>query len=633
VAGRRMRSVLVTLALAGGALGASALAGNPMLNTASAAGGSQLAPLGTVPVPMPTNLSDYVRDKAAAIRLGKALFWDMQAGSDGNTACATCHFSAGADSRSRNTINPKGPWSGTYPNYQLTAADFPLHRLSDPANRDSTVTFDTPAVVGSQGVQPSHFTGIVAGSQVDGQTPDGPDPVFSIHGINVRRVTGRQAPPVVNAVFNSRNFWDGRAQNEFNGVNPFGDRDPNARVAAVDASGNVSLVRITNIRNASLASQAVGPPGNPVEMSADGRSLKDIGKKLVGLTPLGRQMVSPTDSVLGPLANTSGTGLTTKYGALVKAAFQPRWWQSSKLLSIDSSGNTTVIPKHKRLAGNEYTMMQYNWSLFWGLAINLYESTLVSDQTPVDRYLAGDTTALTKQEVRGLGLFESGKTNCSTCHAGAELTAASVSNIEANGATDTFDKNGVISTFDRGFVDVGVRPTAEDAGNGGLDPFGNSLSIARRSGASNLAVDGAMKVPSLRNVALTAPYFRNGGQLTLEQVVQFYNRGGDFVNANTHPAIKPLGLSAGDQAALVAFLKALTDQRVVTQSAPFDHPQLYVPNGHLWSVPNTDLQDDGTGSGRAADNFVVIPATGAGGGAALNRFPDPGMPGSPPLAH
>src|SRR5687767_11641951 len=58
--------------------------------------------LATVRVPEPADLAAYVADKGAAIALGKALFWDMQIGSDGKTACATCHFNAGADSRTRN---------------------------------------------------------------------------------------------------------------------------------------------------------------------------------------------------------------------------------------------------------------------------------------------------------------------------------------------------------------------------------------------------------------------------------------------------------------------------------------------------------------------------------------------------
>src|SRR5690349_13404810 len=52
---------------------------------------------GTVPATVPPNLSPYIQDVPAAIRLGKALFWDMQVGSDGVTACASCHYRAGAD--------------------------------------------------------------------------------------------------------------------------------------------------------------------------------------------------------------------------------------------------------------------------------------------------------------------------------------------------------------------------------------------------------------------------------------------------------------------------------------------------------------------------------------------------------
>src|SRR6202000_3429289 len=57
-------------------------------------------------VPLPPNLADFVKDKQTAIRLGKALFWDMQVGSDGVQACASCHFRAGADPRSKNQLSP-----------------------------------------------------------------------------------------------------------------------------------------------------------------------------------------------------------------------------------------------------------------------------------------------------------------------------------------------------------------------------------------------------------------------------------------------------------------------------------------------------------------------------------------------
>src|SRR3954453_18035323 len=64
------------------------------------------APLKTVPVPEPSTLMNFVKDRKAAINLGKALFWDMQVGSDGMQACATCHFHAGADHRIKNNVNP-----------------------------------------------------------------------------------------------------------------------------------------------------------------------------------------------------------------------------------------------------------------------------------------------------------------------------------------------------------------------------------------------------------------------------------------------------------------------------------------------------------------------------------------------
>lgn len=89
-----------------------------------------------------------------------------------------------------------------------------------------------------------------------------------------------------------------------------------------------------------------------------------------------------------------------------------------------------------------------------------------------------------------------------------------------------------------------------------------NISVSSRQ---RIAADGAFKVLGLRNVELTAPYFHNGGQSNLEQVVEFYNRGGDFHQeniANLNPDIRNLNLSAENKADLVAFLKSPTDERV-----------------------------------------------------------------------
>src|SRR5262249_28380522 len=140
-------------------------------------------------------------------------------------------------------------------------------------------------------------------------------------------VTQRNTPTVINAVFYFRNFWDGRASNIFTGLTPFGDSDPRANV--VSASKGAESVRI---ENSSLASQAVGPPLSNVEMSYDGRTWPEIGKRMLGLRPLALQNVSSDDSVLGPYVNASGRGLlpSLTYLSLVQTAFQPDYWNLSE---------------------------------------------------------------------------------------------------------------------------------------------------------------------------------------------------------------------------------------------------------------------------------------------------------------
>jgi cytochrome c peroxidase len=584
------------------------------------------APLGRVPVPEPPNLAQFVKDKAAAIRLGKALFWDMQVGSDGFTACATCHFHAGADNRDKNSINPghDGIFQVKGPNETYLAADFPFHQRQEPADiQASPVLRDTDDVVGSQGVKLAQFLDIVV-SGADLGLPLA-DPVFNVSPVkpntdpanNTRQVTGRNAPSVINAIFNYANFWDGRANNIFNGMNPFGPADPDA---GVWFNENGTLVkRPVALRNASLASQATEPPLNSVEMSCLGRTFPEVGMKLLTLTPLGMQTVHPGDSVLGPRSMgvlqpdgrvAGDRGISGSYEQMIKDAFQDILWNSTDSVSM------------------RFSQMEANFSLFFGLAIQLYEATLVSDQTPFDRFLAGDQGALTDQQKLGFDTFY-GAGRCADCHVGAELTSASVSasRFLNNGLNELiqfmFGSNGLPLIYDEGYYNVAVRPTMEDLGRGGKAPFTNPLTGAAfplsysrlavlQTGGKlpfataalpplvapdvRAAVDGAFKTPGLRNVELTAPYFHNGGALTLDEVVQTFNRGGNFPMANIdnlHPAIKPsdlLQFTTDRDQALVAFLKALTDDRVRNESAPFDHPELFVPNGDpdvIW-LPATD---------------------------------------------
>src|SRR5688500_6910380 len=266
------------------------LAAGAMFDARTASG--QVPPLSALSIPRPSNLGDYVRDEKAAEVLGKALFWDMQVGSDGVQACATCHFRAGADPRAKNQVRPgllrvtfrgngtvvpdpdRDFSAGTAsqgPNYTLKPSDFPFRKLVDPKNRESAITPNSNNVVSSLGVH----HGIYCQNAQPGPDPDG----FRVADANVRRVEPRNTPTMINAVFNHRNFWDMRAQNIFNGVNPFGLRDASASLYRADNPNNPQKVQV-RLENASLASQAVGPPTNRFEMSVDGRIFPDVGRAL-----------------------------------------------------------------------------------------------------------------------------------------------------------------------------------------------------------------------------------------------------------------------------------------------------------------------------------------------------------------
>ena len=170
--------------------------------------------LRAVAVSEPPNLGEFVKDRAAAIRLGKALFWDMQLGSDGIHACASCHFRAGADPRSKNQVNrgADGQFEAGGANAQLNAAMFPLTRLATPGVRGALdPATDSDDTISSQGVFNAVFKWTRAGTAEDFVQAKPDTAGFRVNTKNVRRVEPRNTPSVFNAVFNHRNFWDGRA--------------------------------------------------------------------------------------------------------------------------------------------------------------------------------------------------------------------------------------------------------------------------------------------------------------------------------------------------------------------------------------------------------------------------------------
>jgi cytochrome c peroxidase len=233
----------------------------------------------------------------------------------------------------------------------------------------------------------------------------------------------RQAPTVINRLFSTRQFWDGRA--------------------------------------VSLEEQALGPVQNPVEMAMP--SMEVVIERLTR---------------------------DPSYVADFKAAFPP-------------DGAITDV----RVAQ----------------AIASFERTVLSGNSPYDKYAAGDKTAMSESAIRGLALFKDVKKgNCETCHVGFNFTDENYNNIG-----------------------VGMAVKEPDLGY---------FTISKLEGHK-----GAFKTPTLREIASTGPYMHDGSQKTLEEVVSFYNKGG-HKNKWLSTKIKPLNLTKQEQADLVEFLKALSGE-------------------------------------------------------------------------
>ncbi|PSU34228.1 cytochrome-c peroxidase [Photobacterium lutimaris] len=672
---RHRLTALVAASMLGLATGIASVHAEEEVETPDLSGLGSLKGIQPAPVP---GLDEYVKDEKAAVLLGKALFWDMQAGSQGQ-ACASCHYSAGADNRTKNQISPglnnvdetkREIFDPTRtgiggPNYTLVPDDFPFRVYADPDDRNSQVLFDTDDVVSSQGVVGGVFDELYGGSYGDPRYSDRREScelvkdIFHVGGVSTRKVEPRNTPTVINAIFNFRNFLDGRANNTFNGVDPFGRRNQNAKVWHFNPYTEYVSMKEVNLINSSAASQAVGPPGSAFEMTCANKAFRDMGKKLLNLKPLGLQQVDRSDSVLGAHSSYPNDGLRNRYRDMIKDAFNIEYWGSNK----DFDG---------------YSQMEQNFSLFWGLAIQLYEKTLISDDSRFDRFMDGDSYALSDLEKQGLEVFVD-KGKCVNCHSGPEFSKAMthlIAEEQEEGLVERMlmgDQN--TSLYDNGFYNIGVTPTKEDLGLGGKDQWGNPLSHTEQyiqkllgnnvpddfevdpctfeekvidqdpcnsaeqtealkllviAGTERTAVHGAFKTPTLRNVELTGPYMHDGSMATLEQVVEFYNRGGnrtsegsgdstgfDGISSNLDPDIRSLGLTDYEKKALVAFMKSLTDERVRQEKAPFDHPQLFIPNG----VEGDENYAETNINGSPREEWIEIPMIGSHGRAAKGLEP------------
>jgi len=209
--------------------------------------------------------------------------------------------------------------------------------------------------------------------------------------------------------------------------------------------------------------------------------------------------------------------------------------------------NTTL---YQRLFERAYGDSQPTWERVV-VALSSFVRSLVSFRSPFDRYAyAGDDEALSEQAVMGLNLFFSERLECFHCHGGVNFTQSSrhafqTMEVSAFHHTGLFDGDG-----DTGLYDITRDPNDK----------------------------GKFRAPTLRNIAVTAPYMHDGSLASVEQVVHFYENGGRGRGINDprkSPFIKGFELTNEEREALLAFLHSLTDEQFLSNpahSAPFAVP-------------------------------------------------------------
>jgi cytochrome c peroxidase len=193
----------------------------------------------------------------------------------------------------------------------------------------------------------------------------------------------------------------------------------------------------------------------------------------------------------------------------------------------------------------------------FGKALQAYMRKLVSRNARFDRLLARDVSALTAQEVRGAKLFIGGA-GCIGCHSGPQLSDGLFHNIGVaqTGPHVPATENG---RFTDGAAEFGAALNVDSV-------WSDDRQTGRLAGLSATLPDGTkgqFRTASLRGIAETAPYMHAGQLASLDDVVAFYDRGGDTPAAGTSEITgKPLGLTTDAKADLVAFLKTLTGEAV-----------------------------------------------------------------------
>lgn len=359
-----------------------------------------------------------------------------------------------------------------------------------------------------------------------------------------------------------------------------GGTDPRA-VAAASASLNVGPDGLAGTADDIRGSQGVpsnNPDGSYVDISNYHLNAQVTGRKTVsyinaGFSPSlfwdGRATNVFSDPITGAIILNGGAALESQVlGPPVSSSemgHNGRDWNdvAARISGARPLALSPSIPNSLRTWINGRTYPELFLEAFGtsevtpariAMAIASFERSLYTDRAPVDLDAAG-IAPLSASAQRGRGIFNGPGAACSACHAGPLFS-------------------------DNQFHNIGVRPNAEDTG---------------RQQVTGLAQNaGQFRTPSLRNVDMRQSFFHNGRFTTLEQVVAFYDRGGDFPNQpNRDPRIRPLGLGPNQQADLVAFLHALTDPRAAAEQAPFDRPTLYTESNLVPQVVGTGTPGSG----------------------------------------
>ncbi len=188
-----------------------------------------------------------------------------------------------------------------------------------------------------------------------------------------------------------------------------------------------------------------------------------------------------------------------------------------------------------------------------GLALASFERTLISADSPLDKYLLGDKKSLSAEELKGFQIF-TGKGNCTKCHYGVNLIDDKFHALGVPENSELQNNSRVVATLRF----VAKLNNYKDFRNLNEDP-GRYLITKQDKDWK------AFKTPTLRDISLTAPYMHNGVFQTLEEVIDFFDKGG-----GASSGITPLGLTIEEKKFLLVFLQnGLKGRKII-----FDYPEL-----------------------------------------------------------